>query len=184
MRSVLLAALTTFLFLAGSAAAQQETATPAAPVEGYRLGAGDNLVITVFGHPDLTGEFQVDGSGNVSFPLVGGVSLGGKTIPEAQDVIADALQPDYLKNPRVSIQVLNYRPFYIIGEVAQPGSYAYVNGMTVLEAVAIAGGFTYRAKESEVTIIRANDPSRRKVPANPETAILPGDVIQVPERFF
>jgi len=101
----------------------------------------------------------------------------------AAPIIA-ALKPDYLKNPRVSVQVLNYRPFYIIGEVNSPGSYAYVSGMTVLEAVAIAGGFTYRAKEGEMTITRGSDDARREAEAVPETLVLPGDVIKVPERFF
>ena len=150
----------------------------------YKLGSGDQLRVTVFGHDDLSGDFQVEGSGLVSLPLVGAIPLGGKTVIEAEAAIVAALKPDYLKNPRVSVQVLNYRPFYIIGEVNSPGSYSYVSGMTVLEAVAIAGGFTYRAKESEMTITRGSDDSRREAEAVPETLVLPGDVIKVPERFF
>ena len=150
----------------------------------YKLGSGDQLRVTVFGHNDLSGDFLVEGSGLVSLPLVGAVALGGKTVTEAEAAIVGALKPDYLKNPRVSVQVLNYRPFYIIGEVNSPGSYSYVNGMTVLEAVAIAGGFTYRAKESEMTITRGSDADRQEAEAVPETLVLPGDVIEVPERFF
>ena len=150
----------------------------------YTLGSGDKLRVTVFGHEDLSGEFLVEGTGLVSLPLIGGVPLGGKTISEAEEAIIDALRPDYLINPRVSLQVLNYRPFYIIGEVNSPGSYPYVSGMTVLEAVAIAGGFTYRAKEKEMTIVRGTDTSRQKEEATPETFVRPGDVIEVPERFF
>ena len=84
----------------------------------------------------------------------------------------------------MSLEVLNYRPFYIIGEVRAPGSYPFVNGITVLNAVAIAGGFTYRARENRMMIIRAADPAREKTQATPETVVLPGDVIEIPQRFF
>lgn len=151
---------------------------------GYTLGPGDKLKVTVFGHDDLSGEFDVDGDGLVSLPLVGSVKLGGETIAQAERTIIDVLKPDYLKNPSVSVQVLNYRPFYIIGEVNDPGSYPYVNGLTVLEAVAIAGGFTHRAKESRMTIKRAMDPTKTEEDVKPDSLVLPGDVIEVPERFF
>ena len=165
------------------ASLSQENATASLKTR-YDLGPGDKLKLVVFGQEDLSGEFDVDGNGFVSLPLIGGVRVGGKTIAEAESVIVKALKPDFLKNPRVSLQVLNYRPFYIIGEVAKPGSYPYVNGITVLEAVAIAGGFTYRAKESQMSIIRGTVSSRDKEDVSPETLILPGDVIEVPERFF
>jgi polysaccharide export outer membrane protein len=91
------------------------------------------------------------------------------------------LQPDYLKNPQVSVEVLNYRPFYILGEVNQPGSYPYVNGMRIINAVALAGGYTYRADEDDLWVTRASGNRER---AGPTTQIFPGDVIEVPERFF
>lgn len=150
----------------------------------YRLGSGDEVRVNVFGHKDLSGDFTVDGSGNVALPLVGNVAAGGKTLREFERNIISALKPDYLKNPRVSADVLNYRPFYIIGEVKQPGSYPYVNGMTVVNAVALAGGYTYRARENKLLIIRGADASRNKEAADHDTAVLPGDVIEVPERFF
>ena len=150
----------------------------------YRLGSGDEVRVTVFGQADLSGEFAVDGTGNVSLPLVGNVAAGGKTLREFEQNIIRALKPDYLKNPRVSVDVLNYRPFYIIGEVKKPGSYPYVSGMSVVNAVALAGGYTYRARENRLLIIRATDRDRTKQPANHDTAVLPGDVIEVPERFF
>jgi protein involved in polysaccharide export with SLBB domain len=162
----------------GSAVAQ------ARPDSGYLLGSGDRVRVTVFGHRDLSGDFTVDGSGNVSLPLVGNVKAGGLSLREFEGNIITALKPDYLKNPRVSAEVLNYRPFYIIGEVKKPGSYSYVNGMTVVNAVALAGGYTYRARENQLLIIRATDKTRTKEPANHDTVVLPGDVIEVPERFF
>ena len=150
----------------------------------YTLGSGDQLRVTVFGHEDLSGEFFVDGSGTVSLPLIGQIKAGGQTARQIERKIVDMLKPDYLKNPRVSVEVLNYRPFYIIGEVKNPGSYPFVSGMKVINAIALAGGYTYRARENELLVTRASGPDRKKRPATHDTVILPGDVIEVPERFF
>jgi len=150
----------------------------------YTLGSGDQLRVTVFGHEDLSGEFFVDGSGTVSLPLIGQIKAGGQNARQIERKIVDMLKPDYLKNPRVSVEVLNYRPFYIIGEVKNPGSYPFVSGMKVINAIALAGGYTYRARENELLVSRASDPDRKKRPATHYTVILPGDVIEVPERFF
>jgi protein involved in polysaccharide export with SLBB domain len=150
----------------------------------YRLGSGDRIVVTVFGHEDLSGEFALDGEGRIALPLIGDLVLARKSLREAETIITNRLKPDYLINPRVSIQVANYRPFYILGEVKQPGSYAFVNGMTVVQAVAIAGGYTYRARQSRVSIQRASDPARRQVPVGPDTVVMPGDILNVPERYF
>ena len=117
-------------------------------------------------------------------PLIGNVVAGNVTAQELERTIADKLKPDYLKNPRVNVEVLNYRPFYIIGEVKKPGSYPYVSGMTVVNAVALAGGYTYRARETNIFITRGSDPTRTKQEATRDTVVLPGDVIEVPERFF
>ena len=185
MRILFAAMLSAYgLSILGSVEAQEPANGGVAERPQYRLGAGDKVRLIVFGHDDLSGQFEVDGSGTLSLPLVGGIQVGGRTLSEAETVIVAALKPDYLKNPRVNLQVLNYRPFYIIGEVGSPGSYPYVNGITVLEAVAIAGGFTYRARESRMGIIRGTDPSREQRDATPETVILPGDVIEIYERFF
>ena len=132
----------------------------------------------------MSGEFEVDGSGNVSLPLIRNIKVDGLTPGQLEQVVAERLSPDYQVNPRVSVEVQNYRPFYIYGEVTKPGSYPFVNGMTVVTAVAMAGGFTYRARTSKVRIIRANDPSRTAQDADKDTAVLPGDVIEVPERYF
>lgn len=151
---------------------------------GYVLGTGDRVRLTVFGEPDLSGEFEVDATGKVSLPLIGDLKVGGLQMREAEKSVADRLAQGYLANPRVNIEVMNYRPFYIIGEVNQPGSYPYVNGMSVLTAVAVAGGYTYRARDDRVILTRANDPQRRKYRAAPDTPVLPGDLIEVPERLF
>jgi protein involved in polysaccharide export with SLBB domain len=151
---------------------------------GYVLGTGDRVRLTVFGEPDLSGEFEVDATGKVSLPLIGDTKIAGLQLRQAEKAVADRLAQGYLASPKVNMEVLNYRPFYIIGEVNQPGSYPYVNGMSVLTAVAVAGGYTYRAKQDRVIITRANDPQQRKYRAAPDTPVLPGDVIQVPERLF
>jgi len=168
--------------LAGLAGPQPATAQTD---NSFRLGSGDRIRVTVFGNEDLSGEFEVDGTGRVSLPLIQSVQAKGLTLAELEQAITDRLKPDFLKDPRVSIDVLNYRPFYIIGEVKQPGSYPYVHGMTVWNAVAMAGGFSYRAKKSEVEIKRGGDNAQTAwQDADPDTVVFPGDVIRVPERFF
>jgi polysaccharide export outer membrane protein len=151
---------------------------------GYVLGPGDKIRVTVFGHEDLSGEFEVDAQGNVSLPLIQAVPAGGKTPPQLEKLIAERLEPDYLRNPRVSVEVLNYRPFYIYGEVMKPGGYPYVNGMTVHNAIALAGGFTYRARTSTVRLRRNAEGVKSETDVPLDTAIFPGDVIEVRERYF
>ncbi len=158
---------------------QQEQA-----VAGYRLGPGDQVRVTVFRHEDLSGEFQLDGEGFFALPLVGEVRAGGKTVRDLEGDIEGAFKDGgYLVNPQVSLEVLNYRPFYILGEVNQPGSYPYVNGMTVINAVALAGGYTYRASQGSITVQRGGSDGK-KVAVGPTSQVLPGDIINVPERFF
>jgi len=150
----------------------------------YQLGAGDRVRVIVYGQPDLTGEFQVNGTGQIAFPLIGNVEAGGLSASQLESQIAAKLQPDYLRDPRVSVEIMTYRPFYIVGEVNNPGNYAYTNGMTVINAVAMAGGFTYRAKEDDFYITRAGDPSSAQQDAQQQTKVHPGDVITVRERWF
>lgn len=172
----------------GAAAAMAQATESAGPTfnaeAAYRLGSGDKLRITVYNEDTLSGEYEVDGSGVLALKLIGVIEAGGKTIPEITRTIEDKLKDGYLLNPSVAIEVLNYRPFYVLGEVKEPGKYAYVSGMTVLNAVALAGGYTYRAKQSRVLVIRANDPSKKEEIADQNTVIMPGDIIRVPERFF
>ncbi len=150
----------------------------------YVLGHGDRIRITVFGHDDLTGEYLLSETDTVSLPLVGVLDFDGATLGEAQRIIVDALKPDYLVDPRVSVEVLEYRPFYIIGEVNDPGAYPYVNGMTVIEAVALGGGFSYRARTNRVMVIRATDETRTENEIDVNDKVLPGDVVRVAERLF
>jgi polysaccharide export outer membrane protein len=152
--------------------------------DAYRLGTGDKLRLIVFGEDDLGGEYVVDGGGQVRLPLIGQVRATGLTVREFETEVKTKLDEGYLKDARVSAEVTNYRPFYIIGEVNKAGEYPYVNGMSVLNAVALAGGYTYRASSSYVYIRRNGSAREQNMPADQTTKIQPGDIIRVPERFF
>lgn len=150
----------------------------------YRLGSGDQLRIILFGEEDLSGEFFVDGSGTVSMPLIGELDAAGKTLQEFRTELEARLRDGYLTDPRVSAEVLNYRPFYILGEVEESGEYPYTDGLTVMNAVARAGGFTYRANTRVVYIQRADTNSEVEVSLSPTLRVMPGDTIRIAERFF
>ncbi len=152
-------------------------------VPSYRLGSGDKIKLNVYGEEDLSGEFEIGGSGAVSLPLVGQVQAGGLTVPEFESALATQLKK-YVRNPRVSAQVLNYRPFYIQGEVKAGGEYPYSNGLVVRDAVAKAGGYTYRAVTGYVLIRHANETAERQYSLDTPVRVLPGDNIRVTERIF
>lgn len=154
-----------------------------APVTGhaYVLGPGDALLITVFGDADLTGPYKVSDSGAISMSLIGQVNVQGLTVQELQQKLIERLKQRALKAPDVAIQVTEYRPFFILGEVKNPGSYPYVPNMTVLAAVAMAGGFTFRAAEDSISVTRAPHGEAR---ASRSSLLQPGDVVNVFERHF
>lgn len=160
--------------------------TPIAEREygAYRLGGGDQVRVTVFGEPELSGQYQVDGNGMISLPLIGQVNASNLTISEFQTTVETRYAEGYLRTPRVNAEVMNYRPFYILGEVRAPGEYPYSDGLTVLKAVATAGGFTYRANQNVIFIKGGDDEQESRVKLTPSTQILPGDTIRVGERFF
>ncbi|MDE2228400.1 MAG: polysaccharide export protein [Alphaproteobacteria bacterium] len=165
-------------------ASTQPANQPIANDSSYRLGPGDQLHITVFGQQDMTNNYQIDGAGMLAFPLIGRVHAGGLTAAQLQQTITSKLSPDYIRHPSVSVEVLNYRPFYILGEVNKPGAYPYVSGMTVINAAALAGGFTYRAKDDNFHIKRVEGGKHVELDAGDDTPVRPGDVITIPERFF
>jgi polysaccharide export outer membrane protein len=178
----------------GAAPAGAPPATPGPSASGgdasaaraqnvYRLGSGDKVKVVVFNHEDLSGEFTLDGAGNFAMPLIGEVKAGGLTSRELEQRIAEKYKDGYLVDPQVGVEVENYRPFYILGEVKNPGSYPYVNGMTVHNAVALAGGFTYRAKQNSFLLQRGGS-GAQGTQVGGDQAILPGDIVTVQERFF
>jgi polysaccharide export outer membrane protein len=165
-------------------AADADAAEAVRVIPAYRLGADDKIRVITFGEEALSGEFSISGSGKVSLPLVGEVAAAGLTIPEFQQEVEAALKNGYVKDPHVSVEVLTYRPFYILGEVQKPGEYPYTNGLTVLNAVATANGFTYRANTKKVFIKRADSPTEEKFPLTSTTPVAPGDTIRIGERYF
>ena len=151
----------------------------------YRLGPGDKVRLTVFGEDKLSGEFMVANNGDVAVPLIGDVKAGGLTPVAFQGAVQQKLEATgMVREPKVSADVVSYRPFYILGEVSKPGQYPYAIGLTVTKAVATAGGFTYRANEQQVYITKEG--TSQEVPLNLTAAswIGPGDTIRVAERHF
>ncbi len=150
----------------------------------YQLASGDRLRIIVFGQEQLTNSYNVDGVGNISMPLIGVVHAQGSTTAQMQGSIEAKLREGYLKDPKVSVEVEAYRPFYVLGEVTTAGQYPFINGMTVQNAIAIAGGFTPRGANDYVEITRIVS-GRPVTAAAPLTfPVRPGDTITVRERFF
>lgn len=160
-----------------------DVALPPDAALDYRLGSGDKLRLIVFGESELSGDFDVSGGGRVSLPLIGQIDAEGLTLSQFEAAVIAKLQDGYLNNPRVSAEVLNYRPFYIYGEVGSPGQYPYTSGMTLLNAVAVAGGYTYRANQERAFITRGEG-AEVAYPASQAVKVLPGDVVRIPERFF
>lgn len=147
---------------------------------GYRVGAGDKLTVRVMGEADLTGDYAVDGSGNISMPYVQSVTVAGMTAAQIEKLVARRLRQGFMRDPQVSVQVTEFRPFYIMGEVESSGSFAYRPGMTVQNAVAIAGGFAGGANRNLVQITRKNAKGTATYDVPLTTQIYPGDIVTVP----
>ncbi|CAM3256986.1 polysaccharide biosynthesis/export family protein [Sphingomonas sp. UMB7805-LC452B] len=160
------------------------TATAAAPLVDYKLGVADKVRIIVFNEDTLSGEFTVSDSGTLSLPLIGDVKAIGRTPREVIQDIEAKLADGYLRQPRVSMDVLTYRPFYILGEVSKPGEYPYSNGLSALNAVARAEGFTYRANKKKIFIKRFGETMEREYKLDSGVTIYPGDTVRVGERYF
>jgi len=167
-----------------AACAEPPPSDVATPVTEYRLGPGDRVHVDVFGEPDMSGDYDVDGAGALPLKLIGRIAARGQTGSALEREIEHRLADGYLQNPHVSVSVVAYRPFYVLGEVQKPGPYPYVVGMTVAHAVAIAGGYTYRASKRSITVQHFDDPGARQQPAGEAAPVLPGDLVRVPERMF
>ncbi|MCR9223177.1 MAG: polysaccharide export protein [Hyphomonas sp.] len=150
----------------------------------YRLGPADQLRVTVFGHDDLSNQYTVASNGTISFPLIGDVEAAGLTVTEFQRITEQRLSEGFLKSPRVTAEIMTFRPFYILGEVSRAGEYPYTNRLTVLNAIATAGGFSHRANRKVIAIKSFSDTEERRVELTPSTYVQPGDTIRVLERFF
>lgn len=157
---------------------------PANPYGTYRLDSGDRVRVIVFGQDNLSRSYNVDSSGSVSLPLIGPVRARGLTTFELSSDIAAELRRSYIKDPKVSVEVEAYRPFFILGEVKRPGGYPYVNAMNVEAAVALAEGYTERAKKRMVRLTRRFNGVNSTVMVPTDYPVHPGDTIYVLERFF
>ncbi len=149
----------------------------------YPLGPGDKIRVSVFNEPDLTRDVQVSADGKITYPLIGEINADGKTLPALADSIADALKT-YLRQARVTAEIVEYRPFSIIGEVKSPGSYPYSPNLTVIDAVARAGGFSDRAAKKKVFIRRAKEVNEVKYTLSDSTPVRAGDTVRIGERLF
>jgi len=151
----------------------------------YRLAAGDVITIRVLGEDDLSKEkIRLTDAGSVSYPALGEVRVLGLTTGDLERIITSGLKGRYLVNPKVSVQIEEYRPFYINGMVDKPGGYPYQPGLTVRKAASLAGGFKERASISKIYIIRDGDPAQRSQKVELSTYVLPGDIVTVDESFF
>ena len=160
------------------------TTVHAQDLSHYKLGADDVISITVFDEPDLSlREARVSSTGTIAMPLIGQVAVRGLSVSDAEKAIRDLYLGDYLKKPDVTITIVEYRQFYVNGEVEKPGGYSYREGMTVQRAITLAGGFTERASRNNIKLIRENS-SNVPIEAKLNTAVQPGDVITVEESFF
>ena len=165
------------------ASAMPLTQAPAAPSE-YVLGPGDKLRLTVYGETDLSGEFTIDGSGYARLPLIGQTRAAGYTARQLEQQITAMLSRGYMKSPRVSVDISTYRPFYVIGAVNRPGQYPFVEHMSAMNAIALAGGFNPSAVESVIFVRHEGSNKEEEVPVDQVPLIQPGDVIKVHTTFF
>ncbi len=160
---------------------QALVATAAAPP---KLQAGEKILVTVYGEPSLSGDYEIDPSGYVSFPLAGAIKAAGLTEDQFANRLRERLSSGYLKNPKITVSITEYTPFYILGEVRKPGAYPYSAGMNIFNAIAVAGGLTYRANRSVVMIEHKGQTEMHAFDLTWPIPILSGDIIKVPLRYF
>lgn len=166
-----------------TAPARAQTNDPS-DMSQYRLGSADEIKIAVFGEPQLSGNFIVDGQGFISLALIGELQVKDMTLREVQRLIETKLKDGYLRDPQVSAEMVRGRPYYVLGEVNRPGQYDFTSGLTVMNAIATAGDFTYRADKRRVFIKSADSDAEREVRLTVSTPVRPGDTIRIRERFF
>lgn len=152
----------------------------------YRLSAGDKIRVVVFGEDTLTGDYVISSGGNLTFPLIGVVKATDQTVEGLQQTVAAKLADGFVRNPQVSVQVVSFRPFYILGEVNRPGEYPVTTGLTLKQAVAAAGGYTYRANVKKAYLKRATETSESLVDMSGNRTVIvhAGDTIRIVERHF
>ena len=157
----------------------------AGSISNYRLASGDVISIQVLGEEDLKREkIRLSDAATISYPILGEIKLFGKTVAELETLIRDGLKGRYLVNPQVTVTIVEYRNFFINGQVEKPGGYPYSPGLTVRKAVSIAGGFRERASKDKIYVISDDDRSQTPRRVDQNTVVKPGDIITVEESFF
>ena len=178
-------ALAALLFVPGCAEGGNLAPLPDEASSAYHLGPGDEIRVITVGEDTLSGDFHISDAGNIALPMLGTVAAAGKTTTQLSDSIGmEAKSHSILNDPSVSVEVTNYRPIFVLGEVAKPGQYPYQPGMTVLTAVSVAGGFTYRAVENYASIVRNDGKTSVEGKVLRQSFVKPGDVLTVYERHF
>lgn len=171
--------------LVGDYALNPQAAQRISALSSYKLAAGDVISIRVLGEDEFTREkIRLTDAGTVSFPAIGEIKVLGRTVGDLEAIIVAGLKGRILVNPKVSVQIEEYRPFYVNGMVDKPGGYPFQPGLTVRKAVSLAGGFKERASPSKIFVIREDDPSQRAQKVDLNTFIGPGDILTVEESFF
>jgi len=170
------------LMLSAAAGARGQDA---GAISNYRLASGDVISIQVLGEEDLKRDrIRLSDAATISYPILGEIKLFGKTVAELETLIRDGLKGRYLVNPQVTVTIVEYRNFFINGQVERPGGYPYIPGLTVRKAVSIAGGFRERASKEKIFIISDDDSSKKPRRADQDAVVKPGDIITVEESFF
>ncbi|MEM9090602.1 MAG: polysaccharide biosynthesis/export family protein [Cyanobacteria bacterium P01_F01_bin.53] len=153
--------------------------------DDYTLNAGDSVRIHVYGEPDLTfNQLLIGQNGRISYPFLGELTVSGRTASQLQAELTDGLRPDYLIDPRISVSVVKYRPFFVNGEVQRPGGVDFQPGLTLGKAISLAGGFTERANRKQALVISDGDPARSEQKVALDYKVQPGDIITVEDTFF
>ncbi len=183
-RKVAFGVLFAFLSLLAACGGSGES-DPALAVRGpLTLQPGDRVRLTVWGQDQMTGEYLVERDGMIAVPLAGRVSVVNLTPPDAEKAVAHRLRGGLVVDPKVTVDVVQFRPIYVVGEVTHPGAYDYVSNINVINAVALAGGFTYRARKGDFILVRGIQPNQKEYTVSDLTPLMPGDVITVRERYF
>ncbi|WP_416307645.1 polysaccharide biosynthesis/export family protein [Neptunicella sp. SCSIO 80796] len=151
----------------------------------YRLGSGDVIKVTVYGQGDLSLETRLPDTGIINYPFLGDIKAVGMTAAQLENAIYLGLKGDYLVNPSISVSIVEYRPFFIDGEIKKPGGYPYQPGLSVDKAAAVAGGYTQRAAKDNIKILREiNGVQKELSPVKTSDTVLPGDIVRVQQSFF
>lgn len=153
-------------------------------LQSYKLGVGDKVRVVVYGEQDLSGTFEVGPQGKIAMPLVGDMPAQGLTPSDVRASVTNRLAGGYLRNPRVTVEVVGYRPYYVHGEVRGGGEFAFKNGIRIRDAIAVAGGYTYRANQTYVLLTRDGIAEELRIALPSDIIVMPGDNIRVGERFF